>query len=174
MARSTVRRYKSKQDDPQAVGRDLRVDAVLTGRLVQHGDQLDLESEMVDVATGAQLWGRKYSHSNNDVSAFQSEMSLDVATRLRPSLSTAQQEKLSKRGTADAEAYRLYLQAWYHFDKVTASDHAKALELFEQAVARDPSYAAAYAGLAIVSAMQGYWGYVSGRTPFDKDTNRCA
>ena len=66
MAHSTVMRYRSKQDDPQALGRDLHVDAVLTGKLVQHGNQLDIESEMVDVATGAQLWGHRYSRSSNE------------------------------------------------------------------------------------------------------------
>jgi eukaryotic-like serine/threonine-protein kinase len=171
MAHSTVMRYRSKQDDPQALGRDLHVDAVLTGKLVQHGNQLDVESEMVDVATGAQLWGHRYSRSSNEALIFQSEISRDVATRLRPGLSTAQQEQISKLGTSDPEAYRLYLKGRYHFTRVNESDYKKAEELFEQAVARDPNYAAAYAGLADVSAIQGYFGFASGRMPFDKARN---
>jgi TolB-like protein/Tfp pilus assembly protein PilF len=168
MAHSTVMRYRSKQDDPQALGRDLHVDAVLTGRLVQHGNQLDIESEMVDVATGAQLWGHRYSRSSNEASIFQSEISRDVATRLRPELSTAQQQNISKVGTSDPEAYRLYLKGRYHIGRVNESDYKQAEDLFEQAVARDPNYAAAYAGLADVSAIQGYLGFASGRVPFEK------
>jgi TolB-like protein len=168
MARSTVLRFETRQDDPQAIGHELHVDAVLTGRLVQHEKELDIESEMVDVATGAQLWGQRYTHASDQASAFQSEIARDVAARLRPELSTAQRQQMSKLGTSDAEAYRLYLQGLYHFDRVSESDYQQAVGLFEQAVARDPNYAAAYAGLAAVSAMQGYWGFVSGRVPFDK------
>jgi len=171
MAHSTVMRYRSKQDDPQALGRDLHVDAVLTGKLVQHGNQLDIESELIDVATGAQLWGHRYSRSSNEALIFQSEISRDVATRLRPGLSTTQQQEISKLGTSDPEAYRLYLKGRYHFTRVSESDYKKAEELFEQAVARDPNYAAAYAGLADLFAAQGYFGFASGRVPFDNARN---
>jgi serine/threonine protein kinase/tetratricopeptide (TPR) repeat protein len=168
MARSMVLRYKSRQDDPQAVGRELHVDAVLTGRLVQHGDQLDVESEMVDVATGAQLWGERYTRSTKDASVLQPTISRDIARSLRPKLNTTEQQTIAKVGTTDPEAYRLYLQGRYHSAKVTESDYKEAVDLFERAVARDPKYAAAYAGLADASAWQGYWGFVPGRAPFDK------
>jgi TolB-like protein/tetratricopeptide (TPR) repeat protein/predicted Ser/Thr protein kinase len=168
MARSTVLRYKSRQDDPQAVGRKLHVDAVLTGRLLKHGDQLDIESEMVDVATGAQLWGERYTRSTNEASVLQSTISRDIARSLRPQLNTTEQQAIAKVGTRDPEAYRLYLQGRYHFGRVNESDYKQAIDLFAQAVARDPNYAAAYAGLADASAMQAYFGFVSGGTPFDK------
>jgi serine/threonine protein kinase/Flp pilus assembly protein TadD len=168
MAHSTVMRHKSKQDDPQALGRGLNVDAILTGRLAEHGNQLDIESEIIDVATGAQLWGHRYSGSSNEASRVQSQISRDVALRLRPELSTSQRQNLSKVGTSDAEAYRLYLKGRYHFERVDESQYKMAEDLFEQAVARDPGHAAAYAGLADVSAVQGYFGFASGRAPFDK------
>jgi tetratricopeptide (TPR) repeat protein len=168
MARSTVLRYKSRHDDPQAVGRELHVDAVLTGRLLKHGDQLDIESEMVDVATGAQLWGERYTRSTNEAPVLQPTISRDIARSLRPQLNTTEQQAIAKVGTIDPEAYHLYLQGRYHLARNNESDCKKAIELFEQAVARDPNYAAAYAGLADVSAMQGYWGWVPGRAPFDK------
>ncbi len=168
MAHSTVLRFKSRQDDPQAVGRELHVDAVLTGRLVQHGDQLVVESEIVDVATGAQLWGERYTRSSNEASALQPTISGDIARSLRPQLNTSEQQTIAKVGTTDPEAYRLYLQGRYHSAKVTESDYKEAVDLFERAVARDPKYAAAYAGLADASAWQGYWGFVPGRAPFDK------
>ena len=80
MARSTVSHYKSRQDDPQGVGHDLHVDAVLTGRVVEHGSELDVETELVNVATGAQLWGERYTRSTNDASVLQAAITSDIAT----------------------------------------------------------------------------------------------
>ena len=168
MARSTVQRFKSRQDDPQGVGRELHVDAVLTGRLLQHGDELDVESEMVDVTTGAQLWGERFTRSTHDASVLQPTISRDIARSLRPHLNATDEQAIAKVGTKDPEAYRLYLQGRYHLARNNESDCKKAIELFEQALARDPNYAAAYAGLADASGMQGYWRYVSGSLPFEK------
>ncbi len=102
MARSTVSRYKSRQDDPQGVGHDLHVDAVLTGRVVQHGSELNIETELVNAATGAQLWGERYTRSANDASLLQAAISRDVASQLRPQLSGTEQESVAKVGTKDA------------------------------------------------------------------------
>ena len=168
MARSTVSHYKSRQDDPQGVGHDLHVDAVLTGRVVEHGSELDVETELVNVATGAQLWGERYTRSANDASLLQAVITRDIASQLRPQLSGSEQENLAKVGTKDAEAYQFYLKGRYRFEKWTPEDFKAAAEFFDKAVARDPNYAAAYAGLADVYANQGYYGYVSGREAFDK------
>jgi TolB-like protein/predicted Ser/Thr protein kinase len=167
MARSTVSRYKSRQDDPQGVGHDLHVDAVLTGRVVQHGGELNIETELVNAATGAQLWGERYTRSASDASLLQAAISRDVASQLRPQLSGTEQESVAKVGTKDAEAYQLYLKGRYRFQKWTEEDFKAAAEFFEKAIARDPNYAAAYAGLADVYVNQGYEGY-SGREAFDK------
>ena len=168
MARSTVSRYKSRQDDPQGVGHDLHVDAVLTGHVVEHGNELDVETELVDVATGAQLWGERYSRSTKDASLLQPAITRDVAAQLRPELSGNEREGIAKIGTRDAEAYRFYLKARYHYEKWTPEDLKAAAEFFDKAVGRDPSYAAAYAGLADVYAIQGYLGYVSDPVLLDK------
>jgi|SRR5579872_35411 len=158
MARSTVSHYKSRQDDPQGVGHDLHVDAVVTGRVVEHGGELDVESELVDVGTGAQLWGERYTRSVNDVALLQSSILSDVTSKLRPQLSGRERESLAKIGTKDAEAYRLYLEGRYQYDRGAPVDLKAAAELFDKAIGRDPSYAAAYAGLADVYAAQGYYG----------------
>jgi serine/threonine protein kinase/Tfp pilus assembly protein PilF len=168
MARSTVSHYKSRQDDPQGVGNALHVDVVLTGRVVEHGSELDVETELVDVATGAQLWGERYSRSTKDASLLQAAITRDLGSQLRPQLSGSERESLAKVGTKDAEAYRFYLKARYHYEKWTPEDLKAAAEFFGQAVARDPSYAAAYAGLADVYAIQGYLGYVSDPVLLDK------
>jgi TolB-like protein len=99
MARSTVSHYKSRQDDPQGVGRDLHVDAVLTGRVIEHGNELDVETELDNVATGAQVWGERYKRSMKDASLLQAAITTEVASQLRPQLVGAQREKLAKTGT---------------------------------------------------------------------------
>jgi serine/threonine protein kinase/tetratricopeptide (TPR) repeat protein len=169
MARSTVSHYKARQDDPQGVGHDLHVDAVLTGRVVEHGSELDVESELVDVGTGAQLWGERYTRNANDVSLLQAAITRDVASQLRPQLSGSERESVAKVGTKDAEAYRLYLNGRHYYEKTwTPQDLKAAAEFFDKAVAKDSGYAAAYAGLADVYAIQGYMGYVSDPKLLDK------
>jgi TolB-like protein len=168
MARSTVSHYKSRQDDPQGVGRALHVDAVLTGRVAEHGNQLDVETELVDVTTGAQLWGRRYTRIAADVSQLQAAIVSDAASQLRPQLGGTEREKLANVETSDAEAYQLYLKGRYHFDRYTKEDFQAAVGFFEKAVLRDPNYAAAYAGLADAYTQQGYYGYLPGGEAFDK------
>ena len=168
MAHATVSHYKSRQDDPQGVGRDLHVDAVLTGRLAEHGNQLDAETELVSVGTGAQLWGERYTRTADDASQLQSSIVRDLVSQLRPQLTGSERESLAKVGTQDAEAYRLYLKGRYRYQRWTPEDLKAAAEFFEKAVARDPHYAAAYAGLVDVYAIQGYEGYVSGSELMDK------
>ena len=143
MARSTVSHYKSRQDDPQGVGHDLHVDAVLTGRVVEHGSELHVETELVNVATGAQLWGERYTRSENGAASLQAAITRDVASQLRPQLGAGQKEKLSKVGTQSADAYQLYLKGRYHLDRFTQDDLKTAVGFFEKAVAVDGNYAAA-------------------------------
>jgi eukaryotic-like serine/threonine-protein kinase len=168
MARSTVSHYKSQQDDPQGVGHNLHVDAVLTGRVVEHGNELDVETELVNVATGAQLWGERYTRSSTDASLLQAAITSDVARQLRPQLEENQREKLGKTGTHNAEAYQFYLKGRYHFDRFTQEDFKTAAGFFEKAAALDGNYAAAYAGLADVYALQGYFGYDLGPAAYRK------
>ena len=167
MARSTVSRYKSRQDDPQGVGHDLHVDAVLTGRVVEHGGELNVETELVNVATGAQLWGERYTRTANDASLLQAAITRDIASQLRPQLSGTERENLAKVGTKDAEAYQSYLKGRYRFEKYVDEDLKAAAEFFEKAIVQDPNYAAAYAGLADVYANQAYQGW-SGRETWEK------
>ncbi len=168
MARSTISRYKSRSDDPQGVGRDLHVDAVLTGRVVQHKDELSVETELVDVATGAQLWGQRYTRSAKDASLVQSLVMRDLASQLRPELAGLQRDKLAKVGTQNAEAYQLYLKGRYHLDKFSEDGLKLAAGFFERAVALDNNYSAAYAGLADTYGLQAYVGFAPGREGYNK------
>jgi eukaryotic-like serine/threonine-protein kinase len=148
MAHSTVSRYKSRQDDPQGVGRELHVDAVLTGRVAEHGSQLDVEAELVNVATGTQLWGKRYQRGINDAPQLQAAITNDVAGQLQPRLSGTERETVAKAGTRNPEAYQLYLKGRYQQEKWTRADVNNAIENFRRAIRLDPNYSAAYAGLA--------------------------
>ena len=160
MARSSGSHYKS-QDDPQSVGRNLHVDAVLTGRVAEHGNELSVETELVDVTSGTQLWGEQYTRSVDQASLLQPAITHDITSKLRPQLSGNERENLPKVGTRNAEAYRLYLRGRYYFENWTPESLKAAADFFDRAVARDPNFAAAHAGLADVYAVQGYMGYVS-------------
>lgn len=147
-ARSVVFRYKSKDVEPQRVGSELNVQAVLNGRMAQRGDQLTLGVELVDARTGNQIWGKQYNRQSRDLPALQSEVARNVSDELQVKLSGADQQRLAKNYTDNAEAYRLYLQGRFYWNKRTTNDFQKSIEYFNQAVAIDRDYALAYTGLA--------------------------
>ncbi len=148
MARSTVFRYKGKEADPQKVGQDLRVRAVLSGRLLQRGDTLIVQAELMDVAKGSQLWGGQYNRKAVDVLALQEDLSKEISEKLRLRLTGEEKQRLTKRYTENAEAYQFYLKGRYYWNKRTVEGFNKAIEYFRQAIEKDPNYALAYAGLA--------------------------
>jgi eukaryotic-like serine/threonine-protein kinase len=148
MSRSTVFRYKGKVDDPQTVGRDLKVGAVLVGTLVHHGDSIHLQSELVDARDGSEIWGTQYDRPISDTSAVQQEIVRDISEKLKLRLSPEDQKKLATHKAENWEAYNLYLKGRYHWEKFTDDDTRKAVEYFQQAIEKDPTYALAYAGLA--------------------------
>src|SRR5207244_349382 len=145
--RTTAFRYKGKEADPRQVGRDLKVRAVLTGRVRQMGDALEVQMDLVD-ATGAQLWGKGYEGKVSDALSVKQAIAREVTEKLRLRLSGEEQRRLAKRDTADAEAYQSYLKGRYLWNKRTADALKKAIEQFRQAVGRDPNFALAYTGLA--------------------------
>jgi TolB-like protein/DNA-binding winged helix-turn-helix (wHTH) protein/Tfp pilus assembly protein PilF len=148
MARGTVFRYKGKDADPQKAGNDLHVHAVLSGRLQQHGDTLIILAELIDVRTGAQLWGGQFNRKLEDVLALQDDLSREIAEKLRRRLTGDEKQRLAKRYTEDAEAYRFYLMGRYYWNKRSPEGAQKAVNYFQQAIDKDPAYALAYAGLA--------------------------
>lgn len=147
-ARSTVFRYKGKDVQPQQVGSELNVQAILNGRFVQHDDQLTLYLSLINVQTGNQIWGDQYNRKMTDLVALQAEIARDVSQKLRVQLSGADKQNLAKNYTANVEAYQFYLKGRYFWNKFTPAGHQKAIEYFNQAIARDPGYTLAYVGLA--------------------------
>jgi serine/threonine protein kinase/Tfp pilus assembly protein PilF len=148
MARSTVFRYKNREVDAQSVGRDLRVRAVMSGRLQQIGQRLVIHVELVDSLDGSQLWGETYNRDLADLMKLQDEMSREIAEKLRLKLTGAEKKQLRKRTTESGEAYQLYLKGRYHWNKRTADSLRRGIAFFREAIESDPSFASAYAGLA--------------------------
>jgi serine/threonine protein kinase/tetratricopeptide (TPR) repeat protein len=168
MAQSTVFRYKGRRIDPQVVGHELNVRAVLTGRIMQSGGSLRIGTELVDVATGSQLWGAQYDRKPGDIFAIQDEISNEISGKLRLKLTRAEKKRLTKRQTDDAEAYRLYLKGRHHWNRWTEDGFYKAIEYFQQAVEKDPSYALAYTGLADSYVLLGWNSYLAPKDAFPK------
>ena len=148
IARSTAFRYKGKEVDPQAVGRDLNVRAVFMGRVRQMGDTLNIQVDLVDAVTGAQLWGEEYERKVSDMLSVKQAIAWEVTEKLRLRLSGEEQRRLVRRDTTNAEAYQFYLRGRYFWNKRTADGLKKAIEQFQQAIDRDRNYALSYVGLA--------------------------
>jgi tetratricopeptide (TPR) repeat protein len=157
-ARSVVFRYKNKDGDAQQIGRDLNVRAVVTGRVTVRGDRLVIQAELMNVADGSQLWGDQYNRPVSDLLAVQDDIAGEILDKIQPRLSGAERKKVTKRHTDDPVAYQTYLQGRYHWNKGTIAGYKKAIEYFQQAIAKDPNYALAYAGLADSYLLLGsYW-----------------
>jgi eukaryotic-like serine/threonine-protein kinase len=148
MARSTVFRYHGKEMDPQVVGRELNVRAVLIGRLLSRNDRLHAHVELVDVTDGSQLWGENYQVKFDDIFTVEEEIAVAISEALKLKLSVKEKRRLRKRYTESALAYQLYLKGRHHWNKRKDEDIKKGIEYFQLAIADDSRYALAYAGLA--------------------------
>jgi len=155
MARATVFRYKGKEVDPGNVGRDLQVDAVLTGRVQQQADNLIVQADLVNVADGSELWGEHYTRKAVDVFAIQDEIARQITDRLRVRLTGEEQKLVSKHYTENPEAYDLYLKGRFFSGKGTEDGFTKGIEYYQQAITLDPDYALAYVGTAVCYASLG-------------------
>jgi serine/threonine protein kinase/Tfp pilus assembly protein PilF len=168
MSRSSAFRYKGMNVDPRSVGRELGVEAVLEGRIVQRGDNLSVSVELVDARDDTHIWGKQYSRSLSDILSLQDEMARDFSQSMRLRLSGEEERKLVKRYTDNVEAYQLYLKGRYYWNRRTPDGFKKGLELFQQAIDTDPGYALAYAGLADSYAMLGDYSVLAPRDTFPR------
>ena len=148
IARSSVFRYKGKESDPLTAGKELGVRAILTGRILQRGDNLTISTELFDVRDNKQLWGEQYSEKISDLLSVQREIASKITANLRLKLSGEQQNLVAKHYTDNPEAYQLYLKGRFYWNKRSADGFKKASEQFQQAVDKDPSFALAYVGLS--------------------------
>ncbi len=148
MSRAAVFRFKDKNLDPQEIGRNLKVGAVLVGRLVKQGDRFIIKTELIAVSDGSQLWGAEYNNNLSDIFSVQDEISRKISENLRLRLTGPDQQKLAKRYTNDAEAYELYLKGRYFWNKRNEDGLRNGIKYFREAEEKDPRYALAYSGLA--------------------------
>lgn len=148
MARTTMFSFKGKDADPKAIGQQLGVDTVLTGRVVQRGDSLTIQADLVNVADGSQMWGEQYNRRLTDLVVLQGEVARDVSNELRTKLSGPDEQRLAKSYAVNPGAYQLYLKGLFYRNKFTLRDTETAVPYFHQAIAADVSFAPAHAGLA--------------------------
>jgi serine/threonine-protein kinase len=158
MARSTVFRYKGANIDPREAGHSLGVRAVMMGIVQQVGDQLVITAELVDVEDGSRIWGEQYHRKSSDILSLQPELAREISEKLRLRLSGEQKEKLTKRFTENREAYEFYLKGRYAWGKRGIEDLKKGVEHFRQAIAEDPNYSLAHAGIADCLVLLGLFG----------------
>ena len=147
MARSTVFRFKGKEDDPKQIGQSLQVGALLMGRVTQHGDAMSVQADLVNTSDGTEIWGSHYDRKLADITQLQSDITHDISSSLRIQLNGNEEQRLGKAGTANPEAYRLYLEGRQQWYGRTPEGLKKSIDLFQQAIAADPNYALPYAGL---------------------------
>jgi TolB-like protein/Tfp pilus assembly protein PilF len=166
MSRDSAFMYKGKQTDARTVGRELGIRAVLEGRVMQRGDTLAISTELVDARDNSHIWGEQYARKLSDVVALREEIAKEMTTALRVRLTGEEEKRLTKSDTANPEAYQDYLKGRYWWNKSTEEGFDKGIEFFQQAIAKDPTYAQAYSGLAdcysslagdgLVSSKEGY------------------
>ncbi len=166
--RTTVFRYKGKEIDPQEVGSKLNVKTVLTGRVIRRGDELNIQLDLIDVENQSEIWGNQYRRSISDVLVLQDEIVNQITSRLRLTLASETRERLAKRPTENVDAYQLYLQGQYCWNKRNATEIANAIDYFNRALALDPRYALAYVGLANSYAIQEQYAGLPARETFPK------
>ena len=148
MARSTVFKFKGKEDDPQQIGKALNVNRLLVGRVTQHGDSVSVQADLVNAEDGSEVWGSHYERKMADVTQVQSDITRDVAKKLQIQVTGDAETKMGSAGTTNPDAYRLYLEAQSQLYGRTRAGILKSVELFRQAVAADPNYSLAWAGLS--------------------------
>ena len=155
--RSSVFRYKGKEIDAEKIGNELGVDAVMSGRLTQRGDNLTISVDLVDVRNKKTLWGEQFERKMSDLVATQRDIASAITDKLQLRLSGGDPNGITKRDTTNNDAYQLYLQGRYFWNKRSSGNLKKATELLRAATEKDPKFALAYAGLADCYAVSYYY-----------------
>jgi len=157
MSSSATMRYAGKNPDPEKVGSDLKVDAVLVGRIEQQGDTISIDAELVNAADSSQIWGEQYTEKTANVAMVQQDIVRDISDKLRVKLSSAEKEQMTRAPMENADAYRFYVLGRHEFDQFSPEHFKKAADYFQQAIDKDPNYASAYAGLSDTNSLLGYF-----------------
>ena len=148
MSHSAVTHYKGKNEDARTIGKDLSVEAILTGRLSKRSDTVTINLELVDASDNRRIWGEQYDRKLSDLPTIQKEIPLDVSNKLRLRLSGESRERLARTDTANSEAYQLYLKGRLSWEQWSQKSSRQAIAFFEEAIKKDPDYALAWSGIA--------------------------
>ena len=148
VARSTAFRFKGKDEDPAKIGQQLKVDAVLTGRITERNGELSIQADLINTADGTEIWGTNYSKSMPNLMTLRGDIAGDVAARLKAKVTGEQHEAMTKVATHNSDAYQLYLKGRFNWNLRTTDSLKQSIDLFHRAIQADPNYALAYAGLA--------------------------
>jgi TolB-like protein/Flp pilus assembly protein TadD len=161
MSRNSVFHYKGKETDAQTVGKELKVQTLLTGRVRQHGDSLTVGVELINAQDNSQMWGQQYNRKLADVFAVQEEIAKEVSEKLRLKLTAAERQQLAKRPTENLKAFQYYMQGRSYTHRRTREDMLAAIGYYDRALEEDRNYALAYAGLADAYSNLGLRGYIA-------------
>jgi serine/threonine protein kinase/tetratricopeptide (TPR) repeat protein len=148
ISRNSAFRYKGEVIDAQEVGRELDVEAIVLGRIVERGEELTISAELVDTRDSSQIWGDRYTRESAGIFSVQDEIARAISQTLRLRLSGEDVARMTKRYTENTQAYQAYLKGRYYWHKRTEEGNQKAIQYFEEAIEIDPTYALAYSGLA--------------------------
>jgi serine/threonine-protein kinase len=160
IARTTAFHFKGKPVDLRQIRNQVDVDAVLTGRLLSRSNNIVVQADLIDADAGTQLWGSRFHEQSTDVLNIEQEIVGRISEALRVRLTPAQQSRVSTPSTRNPEAYKLYLQGRFFWNKRTPDGVRKAKDLFQQAIAIDPQFALAYTGLADANNIAGEYHYL--------------
>ncbi|MBL8125233.1 MAG: hypothetical protein JNJ39_14110 [Blastocatellia bacterium] len=155
--RSTVFRYKGKDMDPRSVGKELNVQAVLSGTVIKRGQDLSLFVELIDISQDKAIWSETYNRKQADLVALQADIARDVSGKIKTKLSGQDVAKVTKTYTADPEAYQLYLKGNFYMARYNEEGYKKALEYYQQAIDKDPKYPLPYHGIAVAYDFANGW-----------------
>lgn len=160
IAQGSTFKYKGKEIDPREVANTLGVQAFVTGRIARFGDNLQISVELVDARNKTLMWGEQYNRKAEDLQAVQGEVARTILEKLRVKLTGAQEQQVTKRATENPEAYKLFLNGEFYTRKSGQENNRKALEYYTQAIALDPNFAQAYAGVAEVYNLFATFGWL--------------
>jgi adenylate cyclase len=160
MSRNSVFHYKGKDADAQAVAKELKVQAVLTGRMTQRGDGLSISVELINAQDNSEIWGQLYNRKLADVFAVQEEIAKEISEKLRLKLTGAERQQLAKRPTENLKAFQYYMQGRGYINRRTREDLLTAISYYDKALEEDRNYALAYAGLSEAYQSLGVRGYI--------------
>jgi TolB-like protein/Tfp pilus assembly protein PilF len=158
ISRSSAMQYKDTDKSPQEIARELDVEALVEGSVLREGDRVGIRAQLIEAATGQNLWADRYERQLTSILALQGEMAQAIAQEIRVTLTPAEETFLTAKRQVDPEAYESYLKGMFHWYKMTSQDFDTALRYFEAALEIDPNYAPAYAGIASVWGARTYVG----------------